>query len=277
MIPTTKYVFFGTPEFAESVLRELIDAKLPPALVVCNPDRPVGREKTITPPLTKVLAKKHGIEVWQPEDMKGGLEKLGTKDEYDFFVVAAYGKILPQALLNLPRLGVVGVHPSLLPKYRGASPIQSVILAGETETGVSLFMVDELVDHGPVIAQEKIPVAPNENYLSLEAKLARLGGQLMAKTIPNILSGQVTLNTQIEEYANLTKKFDSKNSYVDITNDNPIVIERMIRALNPEPGVWTDRYVKAMGKRVKLLEAKIEKGKLILKKIHVEGGKPQSL
>jgi methionyl-tRNA formyltransferase len=139
-----RYVFFGTPRFAEIVLRKLLDAGMPPVALVCNPDRPVGRKKIVTSPPTKTLATNNRtpIEILQPEKLdEAFMEQLQTLRP-DFFVVAAYAKIIPKAVLAIPRLGTLGVHPSLLPKYRGASPIQSVILNGERETGVTIYAMD---------------------------------------------------------------------------------------------------------------------------------------
>src|SRR6266481_8138985 len=153
-----KYVFFGTPEFAAIVLDELIAAGFLPDAIICNPDRPAGRKKVITPPPVKKLIAERGLEsqtkILQPE--KPTPELFKEFDDIDFFVVAAYAKIIPQSILDIPRLGAIGVHPSLLPKYRGSSPIQSAILAGEMETGVTLYMLDHKMDHGPMLAAERV-------------------------------------------------------------------------------------------------------------------------
>lgn len=266
-----RFAFLGSPEFAKTVLEILIKAEMPPRVVICNPNRPVGRKKIITPPPTKVLAEKHGIKVWQPEKLTLDEWKREV-GEIDFAIVAAYAKIIKKEVLDTARLGFVGVHPSMLPKYRGATPIQSVLLNGEKETGVTLYFVDEFVDHGSVIAQEKCPVSDNETYLSLEKKLADIGGKLLTEVLPELAEGYVKAEAQDETMATFTKKFKTEDALVDLGKDNPLSVLRKIRALNPEPGVYTFQN----GKRVKLLEAEWENEKLKITKIQIEGEKPKS-
>lgn len=265
------FAFLGTPDFAAIVLRKLIDAEMPPKIVVCNPDRPVGRKHIITPPPAKVLAEEHGIKVWQPEKLTLP-EWQKEVGEIDFAVVAAYAKIIKKEILDTAKLGVIGVHPSLLPQYRGATPIQSSLLNGEKETGTTLYFVDEFVDHGPVIASEKCRVAADETYTTLLQKLAALGGKLLAEVIPELAAGYIKAQAQDETLATLTKKFKTEDGLVNLEKDAPLTVFRKIRALNPEPGVFTFRN----GKRVKLLEASWEDGKLKIIKTQVEGEKPRS-
>lgn len=264
-----KYVFFGSPEFAAIILEKLINADWPPAVVVCNPDRPVGRKQIITSPPSKIIAQRYGIKVWQPEKFEAEAEKLMI-GKIDFAIVAAYAKILPKEIIELPRLGTIGVHPSLLPKYRGATPIQSAILAGEKETGVTLFLIDERVDHGSIFGKSEILIQKSETHETLMKKLAALSGDLLTATLPKFIKGEIKPRPQDESLAIYTKKFITEDGYVDLEKDDPIVIERKIRALNPEPGVWFRRK----GKRIKILEAELVDGKLKLKKIQEEGKKP---
>ncbi|MDP2598520.1 MAG: methionyl-tRNA formyltransferase, partial [Candidatus Liptonbacteria bacterium] len=162
MIHNSKYVFFGTPEFAAIVLDKLISAGFPPSAVVCNPDRPVGRKKIITPPATKSQIMVRGsrfmdeIKILQPEKLDSGFEHQISNIKPEFGIVAAYAKIIPKNIIELFPKGVIGVHPSLLPKYRGASPIQSAILDGEKEAGVTLYLLDEKMDHGPILEQREL-------------------------------------------------------------------------------------------------------------------------
>lgn len=277
------YIFFGTPEFAEIILRKLIDAGMPPMAVVCNPDRPVGRKKIVTPPPTKIVAEKYGIKAIQPEKLDENTKNQLANFKPDFFVVAAYAKIIPKDILEISRLGTMGVHPSLLPKYRGSSPIQTAILAGEQETGVTLYLLDKKMDHGPIMSRATYHVAQNDNYGSLLQKLAELGGDLLVKILPKFLAGETRPQPQNEAEATYTKKFATNDAFVgeddlkeatDGTSpEKTAIIERKIRALNPEPGVWTTKN----GKRVKLLESEIQNGKLVLKKIQEEGGRPKLL
>jgi len=278
-----KYIFFGTPDFAAVILEKLIKAGFVPEAVVCNPDKPVGRKKIITPPPTKISAQKYNIPVLQPEilanykfpALSAGRQIPNSK--FDFFIVAAYAKIIPEEILNVPRLGVIGVHPSLLPKYRGPSPIQSVILNGEAETGATLFLADEKADHGKIISSVKYQVSSSDNYEFLNKKLAELGADLLVEALPKFIKGEINPLFQDESQATYTKKFITEDGYVDLAKDEPIIIERKIRALNPEPGVWTMMEIKSEKKRVKLLESELVDGRLKLTKIQVEGGKPQDI
>jgi len=274
-----KFAFFGTPRFAEIVLEELIAQGLIPSVMICNPDRPVGRKKIITPPPTKLLAQKHNIKVYQPEKLEIGNWKLEI-GETDFAVVAAYGKIIPKEILNTPKFGTLGIHPSLLPKHRGASPIQTAILDGDEETGVSIFLVDEKVDHGKVITQNTTSILVNDTYLLLEEKLAKLGAELLIKTLPDYISGEIVPKEQDEGEATFTKKFETQNGFVPsdvldaaLQGEKAFWIHKKICALNPEPGAWTMRNEK----RTKLLESEFKSDKLVLKKIQIEGKTPQIL
>ncbi len=269
------YVFFGSPEFAAIILERLIEAGIPPRAVVCNPDRPVGRRQILTAPPAKAIAQKHGVRVWQPERLETGNGKWEIGNA-DFAVVAAYAKILPREIIELPRLGTIGIHPSLLPKYRGATPIQSAILDGETETGVALFLLDEKVDHGAIIAASRVPLAANDTYETALKKLAELGARLLIETIPKFVSGAMKPTPQNESYATYTKKFTTKDGAVDMTKDAPELIWRKIRALHPEPGVYTLNFPGREGVRVKLREAEFSERKLIIKIIQPEGKKPVS-
>jgi methionyl-tRNA formyltransferase len=285
-----KYVFFGTPRFAEIVLKGLIDADMLPVAVVCNPDRPVGRKKVVTPPPTKMLAisASSDIDIIQPEKIDENFINRLRALEPDFFVVAAYANILPQAVLDIPRLGALGVHPSLLPRYRGASPIQSVILAGEPMTGVTIYIMDEKTDHGGILARETLTeedikshplLITGLSYLDLEEKLAQLGAQLLIKKIPAFIAGALQPKPQDESQATFTKKFTTQDGFVDekdlaaaMSGGDAVMTKKIIQkihALNPEPGVWTMHD----GKRLKLLDAELRDGKLQLLETQLEGKK----
>lgn len=284
------YIFFGTPLFAVRVLSQLVSANLIPLAVVTNPDRPVGRKQIITPSAVKLFIEqstlKEKVRVLSPEKLDKAFTEILKKLKADFFIVAAYGKIISREVLAIPPLGVIGVHPSLLPKYRGASPIQSALLTGETETGVSLYILSEKMDAGPIVAQITIAIAPDETYETLAEKLANTGGELLLKILPDLKSAENKAETQDETKATFTKKFSSEDGRVDLETDDQEKIYRKIQALNPEPGVWT--YANALtnghmrisdgaNKRVKLLKAKLENGKLKLIITQVEGKKPQEL
>lgn len=275
-----KYIFFGSPEFAEIVLTELLSAGLPPIAVVTNPDKPFGRKKILTSPPVRVLAEKNKIPVLQPEKITDEFISDISGLEPEMFVVAAYSKIIPEKLINIAKLGALGIHPSLLPFYRGASPIQGAILGGERETGVSIYLMDKAVDHGPVFAQTKVNVGSSESYRFLQEKLAKAGGKLVAEILPKVVRGEGAPVEQNHELATFTKKFKTEDGFISeeiltgaLSGNNPANAElagRIIRALNPDPGVWTEKN----GKRIKLLVAEVIDGKLNLKLVQMEGKTP---
>jgi methionyl-tRNA formyltransferase len=280
-----RYIFFGTPEFAAIILKKLIEAGFIPEAVVCNPDKPVGRKKIITPPPVKQLITNLKIQsaIFQPEnlsDIKSQLSKINCQ----IFMVAAYAQIIPKEILEIPILGTIGVHPSLLPKYRGPTPIQTAILNGEEKTGVTLFLMDEKMDHGPIISNEKLVMSNEETTKTLTNKLAELGAELLIDFLKEHGNAQkdekINGVAQDESQATYTKKFSTEDAYLEPLNlekaqneggEIAIQISRKIRALNPEPGTWTIKN----GKRVKILEAKLINGKLKITKIQTEGKKPQ--
>lgn len=267
-----KFVFFGTPEFAAIILEKLVKAGFVPAAAVCAPDAPMGRKKILTPPPAKIAAQKYNIEVIQPAILANSKSQISNYKP-EFFIVAAYSKILKKEILDIPRLGTIGVHPSLLPKYRGASPIQSAILGDEKETGATLYLMDEEVDRGPTIASQKLKIK-SQSYEELMRELAELSGDLLIETLPKFLKGEIKPQPQNEAQATFTKKFSLKDGLVNLQNDNPRQIWLKIRALNPEPGVFTILKLKD-GKelKLKLLEADFIGGTLELKLVQPEGKK----
>lgn len=267
-----KYVFFGTPEFAATILRRLIAVGQPPALVICNPDRPVGRKQLATAPPAKVAAAERGIAVWQPERLDP-VEARGKLAGFDVAVIAAYAKIIPASVLALPRLGMIGVHPSLLPRHRGATPIQAAILSGDAETGVTLFVMDEKVDHGPILARRTLAIGQTDTYATLHDKLAQAAADLLIEMLPKFLKKEIAPQPQDEAQATYTKKFTAEDGFVNLEADGPELVWRKVRAMNPEPGVYTFKE----GQRMKILEADLVNGKLALKKIQFEGKKIQLL
>jgi len=282
------FVFFGTPEFAQIVLRKLVESNLggqyglKPSLVVCNPDKPVGRKQILTAPPVKRTAEERGIPVFQPEKLAESeiarIKSVGA----NFAVLAAYGKIIPKELIEAFPRGIIGVHPSLLPLYRGASPIQNAILDGAQTTGVALFLMDDKVDHGPVIKNSKLKMQNAKlTYEELSKILAEKSGDLLVETLPEFIKNEITPLPQDEARATYTKKFTSQDAYVSPTElaraqtqggEIAKIIERKIRALNPEPGVWTSDE---NGKRIKLLSSDVRGGVLKLLLIQREGKNPQ--
>lgn len=268
-----RYIFFGTPDFAVTVLAELCAAGIPPVAIVTNPDRPAGRKKEITPSVVKQYALAHAIPLLQPEVLDDVFVRALQNYNAPVGVLAAYGTIVPATVFNAFPKGIVVVHPSLLPRYRGATPIQSALVAGEDITGTTLFIMDEKVDHGPVLATQHVPLLDSDTYTTLADKLAEASAELLVDTLARYISGAITPVVQNEQGASYTKKLKSEDGFVDVEKDDPITVWRKVRALNPEPGVWTMKD----GKRMKILDAGMVDGALIIRKIQFDGGKPQEV
>lgn len=233
-------VFFGTPEFATYFLEALHeDEEIFVSAVVSQPDKPVGRKKIITPPSTKQFAEKHDIPVLQPTKLRDPefQQKLNAINP-DFFVVVAYGRIIPIDLLAVPKKGAINVHPSLLPKYRGPSPIQAAIANQEKETGVTIMLMDEHMDHGPVLAQHPMPIGSDDDSDTLLRKAANIGAPLLVETIKKYATGTVEPREQEHDqatYCSLVKK-----EYGEIDWSQPAdAIYAQFRAYKPWPGVFT--------------------------------------
>ncbi len=275
MLNNPRYIFFGTPDFAAVVLEELIAAGMAPVAVVTNPDRPAGRKKELTAPAVKLktINSKLEIPILQPEKLDDAfiaeLKKIGA----EVGVLAAYGKIVPRAVFDVFPKGIVVVHPSLLPKYRGATPIQSAILAGEDLTGTTLFVMDEKVDHGPVLGSTQVPLLDMDTYATLADKLAEASAVLLIDLLPKYITGEAVPMPQSEAGATYTKKFTSEDGRVDLEEDDAVAIWRKVRALNPEPGVWTMKD----GRRMKILAADLVDGRLSLTKTQFDGELPKDM
>lgn len=249
-----RVLFMGSPAFAVPSLRALVEAGHDVAAVVTQPDRPAGRGGRLTPPDVKVAAQELGIPVLQPETLRDTSvrEQLGAIAP-DVTVVAAYGKILPRAVLDIPRRGNVNVHASLLPRWRGASPITAAILAGDEETGVSIMEMVQEMDAGPVIAQAKVPIPPDATTGSLEPELAQLGAKTLVEVLPRWFAGDLKATPQDETrvtYCGLIKKSDGHLG-ADMTAAEA---ERAVRAYDPWPGA----FVEYRGVRLGIWKAHVE-------------------
>lgn len=232
-----KIIFIGTPEFGAIVLEKLIKSGHKPFLVITASDKPVGRKQILTPPPVKVIAEKYSIPVAQPEKiLNHKSEILNLKP--DLIIVAAYSQILPKEILDIPKHGCLNVHPSLLPKYRGASPIQYVILNGDKKTGVTIILMDEKIDHGHIVAQKTLAIREQETAATLHNKLAELGACLLLETIPKWVKNMIKPKKQEESQATFTKilfKEDGKINWQKPAGE----IERKVRAFNPWPGAYS--------------------------------------
>lgn len=210
-----QFAFFGSSDFSLGVLDELAKNDLLPNIIITTPDKPKGRGLVLTPPSVKLWAEARKIRVIQPEKLDSALcEKLRAV-ACPLFIVASYGKIIPKSVLEIPRGGTLNVHPSLLPKYRGPSPIQSAVLSGDEETGVTIMLLDEQMDHGPILARSefsnKMPTATE-----LSEKLAAEGGKLLAETIPKWLAGEIKPTPQDHSKATYTKKITKEDGLIDL-------------------------------------------------------------
>ncbi|MDP2631334.1 MAG: methionyl-tRNA formyltransferase [Candidatus Uhrbacteria bacterium] len=244
-----KIVFFGTPEFSVNFLKALhADEDILVSAVVCQPDKAVGRKQILTAPPTKVFALQNNIDVIQPDDLRSSVQTVQTLKSIgaDAFIVVAYGKIIPDEILQIPRLRTLNVHPSLLPKYRGPSPMQSAISAGETETGVSIMILDAKMDHGPILAQAVINLEASETIETLETKVVDVGAPLLIDALKKYATGQLEAKDQDHDKATICKLLSREDGVID-WRESAEVIERKIRAYQPWPGtstLWNDKSLK---------------------------------
>jgi len=231
-------VFFGSPLFAVPILKAL-NSKYKVVGVVSQPDRPSGRGRKITSPPIKILTQEFNLPVIQPESLRNKEVLAQLKEwEPDLIVVAAYGQILKPEILNLPEYGCINVHASLLPRWRGAAPIQAAILHGDQTTGITIMLMDPGMDTGPILSQEVIPVKSTDTADTLSNRLSNLGANLLLETIPKYLSASIKPIPQDEKlvtYARLIKKEEGNLDF----NKSAIFLERQIRAYNPWPGTFT--------------------------------------
>ena len=290
-----KTVFMWTPDFAVPPLHALIEAGYEVAAVVTQPDKPKGRGKTLLPTPVKEEALMHEIPVYQPQRVRKNPEFLETLKEIDpdIIIVAAFGQIIPKEILELPKFGCINIHASLLPKYRGAAPIQQAVIDGEKESGVTIMQMGEGLDTGDMISKIIIPLAPDETGGSLFGKLAQAGAELLIKTLPSIEQGTAEREKQPEEsptpYAAMITKQMGLMNFSKPAEE----LERLVRGMNP----WPSAYTFINGKTLKVWKCKVsgeqtdaipgtvfltdkegihvacEKGTLILTEVQLEGKK----
>jgi methionyl-tRNA formyltransferase len=250
-----RIVFMGTPEFAVTPLEKLI-AHHEVIGVVTQPDRPAGRNRQVQMSPVKQVALKAGIPVFQPEKIRRA-EAMAELKQWspDVYVVAAFGQILPQTVLDIPTHGSINVHASLLPRWRGAAPIQAVIRAGDAESGITIMKMDAGLDTGPILSQRAIPLAAHETGQTLHDKLAVLGADLLIDTLPGYLSGAVQPQPQDDTLATYAPTLSKEEGKIDWTKD-AASIERLVRAFTPWPGTYTTWN----GQMLKILSGGVGKG-----------------
>jgi len=231
-----KIIFAGTPEFAALALKALLAAQQQVVLVLTQPDRPAGRGMKSAASPVKQLAMRHGIEVAQPHTLKDGqIQEFLRKYGADVMVVAAYGLILPQAVLDIPRLGAINIHASLLPRWRGAAPIQRALLAGDRETGVCIMRMDVGLDTGPVLLREALPIKADDTAQTLHDRLAALGARLIVQTMDGLERGVLTPRPQEANGITYAHKLDKAEARINWA-EPAAAIDRQIRAFSPFPG-----------------------------------------
>jgi len=292
-----RIIFFGTPSFAIPTLQSLLEGPDEVAAVVTQPDREKGRGRKVILSAVKELAVQHGIPILQPEKAKEEAFQEKIKGlEPDLFVVVAYGQILTQSILEIPKYGAINVHASLLPKYRGAAPIAWVILNGEKVTGVTTMMIDEGMDTGDILLQAEISIGEEETAETLHNRLSLLGAQLLTETVARMKAGGIRPSPQDHSRATYAPPLRKEDGRIDWTREAR-EIDRQVRAFNPWPGAfseWEGRLLKIWKGEVRegtpageagvvtwigtdFIEVGTEKGSFLIKEIQLEGKKRMSV
>jgi methionyl-tRNA formyltransferase len=278
-----KVVFWGTPDYVVPVAEKLHQTKEIKLLAcITQPDRPVGRRKVVTPSPIKAWAEKKKSPVLTPtefdKEFTEQLAKIAKK--IDLFIVAAYGLILPKKILRIPKKGSLCLHPSLLPLYRGASPVQEAIINGDRQTGMTIFKMDEKMDHGPIVSQFEETIQPEDTTSTLYQRFFEAGAEVLVTILPEFLKGKIKTRRQDDEAATYTKILTKNDGRINWSK-SPEEIERFIRAMTPWPGAWTEVELEQAGrttlkKRMKIFSAQVQQEKLILEQVQLEGKTPTS-
>lgn len=264
-----RIAFMGTPDLAATVLEKLVAHEYEVVLCVTQPDKPVGRKMVMTPPPAKVTAEKYGIPVWQPDTLRTpeALEHL-TSYQPDMIITAAYGKILPKSMLDLPKYGAINVHGSLLPKYRGAAPVQWAILNLDEKTGVTIMRMDPGMDTGDILTQVEVPISDRVHTPELMNMLAEAGGDLLISSLPGIIDGSIASIPQNEQDATMSPPITKEQGRID-WNRTAAQISAQVRALSQWPGAST----LWKGGRMKIYDAMVpENGAELLSAYEAEHG-----
>ena len=296
---TINVVFMGTPKFTLPPLAALIKIELFNVLaVVTQEDKKIGRKQEITPPPAKIMALQNGIPVLQPPRVKGNTEFIDLLRGLnpDFIVVVAYGQILPKEVIDIPKYGCINIHGSLLPMYRGASPVEAALLNGDKETGITFMKIAEKLDSGDIYFAERIAIDPKDTSESVREKLSYLAGTLLPFTLKDIMDGVLEPIPQDHSKATYCKKIKKEDGEIDLRTMTAEEIINRLRAYTP----WPSCFLRIDGKRIKILEADFKpdsknikagsatitkdtvslgtkKGTLILQKVQLEGKKPTSI
>ncbi|MEK7572667.1 MAG: methionyl-tRNA formyltransferase [Patescibacteria group bacterium] len=286
------FIFWGTPDVASKTLEILKENGYMPSLIITSPDKPQGRKMILTPPPVKVWATENNIPYLQPEKLdKIGLGNVFTTSsqadeprkaifqqenmresknipQADLNIVVAYGKIIPEDIINLPKFGSINIHYSLLPKYRGASPVESAILNGDTETGITIQKMEYKMDSGAIIAQKKAEIKNDEKAPDLRSRLIKVGGELLVKILPDFINGKIKAIPQNENEATYCKKIKKEDGLIDL-NDAGVKNHNKFRAY----AIWPRTYFLEKGKRIIITDAILKNNLFIIKKVIPEGKK----
>ncbi len=267
-----KIIFFGTPDFVVPIAEGLYKAfrttrEKGVVAVVTQPPKPTGR---------KQLLEYSPIDKWAFDRNIQILHDFADLPEADLGVVAAYGRIIPNSVIKHFPHGILNVHPSLLPKYRGASPIQGAIAAGETQTGVTIIKMDELMDHGPIVSSFREDILPDDSNDTLRNKLFERTVDFLVALIPNYVNGKINLKEQNHDEATFTKILKKDDGYIENIFEDPTTTFNKFRAYDPWPGIWTKVKINNEVLRLKILKCHLENDKLVLDEVQLEGKNPVS-
>jgi len=282
--------YFGTPEFSAKFLEKILkDKKIPVEvrLVVTQPDKKVGRKQVLTASAVKQVAEKNVILVSETHPESGrswtSQDDLATKlSTVDLALVFAYGEIIPKEILEMPKYGFWNIHPSLLPKYRGPSPVAYPLINGDEETGVTIIKLDEKIDHGPIIAQKKLEILPKEKRPELTGRLVNLAYNLFSQCVNTLIQDSLKLIPQNDKDATYTNTLTKKDGYIEMSklkdqiSKSPKKLFNLFRGLYPWPGVWTLVAIQNQPgrlNRLKITDMNLIDGKIVLKKVQLEGKK----
>lgn len=249
------FAFFGTGPLAESVLASLVRAGYTPKLLVTKPDSLQGRHMTLTAPHIKTWCEIKGIPVIQPVKLDDEFYKELSSNSYELFVVASYGKIIPDNILNIPKSGVLNVHPSLLPQYRGPSPIESALLNGDKNMGISIMKLDKEMDHGPILIQTQFEINKEATAGTLEVEAGQLGGELLTQVLEHYLDGTLIPKEQEHAKATVCKKITKELGEIKLDN-GAIEVRNKFRALTPWPSLYF--FIKHGDRNIRIKVTKVD-------------------
>ncbi len=272
MIDSLKIGFFGSSKVSIYVLDELKKAGLIPALIITTPDRPQGRGMKMAPNVVKTWAAENNVRALDPEKLDDDFASMLEKEACDLFIVASYGKIMPAGIVNMPKHKTLNVHPSLLPRYRGAAPLPTTILDDTKDTGVTIMRMDEKMDHGPIVAKKEITIAEWPTYEVFEEMMAREGGKVLADCIPAWIRSTLKEIEQNHSLATFTKKIKKEDGLLDLAAD-PYMNFRKIQAYHEWPQAYFFAEKGDKKARVKVTAASFRDDKLHIEKVIPEGGR----